>query len=198
MRAGSARAGEETAHAAGRDGAAASVAARALHMMGPETRAVWQADEAMAWEGLLEVTRRLRRGAEELLLERFELSISMLGVIGRLALAEAHTSRQTALADSMGLSLSRTSRVIDLLEHRELVERRECQSDARATNVTLTRRGAALTAKAQRELLAFVQRMFIDTLSATEVKTLAAVFARVIDDAAPSHEAAAEPGDDCR
>ncbi len=160
---------------------ATAVAARAVHMMGRRTQSAWHAQEAMAWEGLLEVARRLRRAAEELLLERFELSISMLGVIGRLALADERTLRLTQLAQAMGLSLSRVSRVIDLLEQRGLLERRTCPSDARATNVMLTDRGSELTERAQRELFAFVQDAFVELLEPEETSTLAAVFTRIID-----------------
>ena len=152
-------------------------------MMGAHARDAWASDEAMAWEGLLEVARRLRRGAEELLLERYELGVSMLGVTGRLALADDHTLRQTALAEAMGLSLSRVSRVIDLLEQRALVVRGTCPSDARATNVTLTREGAAVTARAQRDLFAFVRDAFVAYATPAELHTLAGVFARIIEGA---------------
>jgi len=165
--------------------AAAHVAARANHMMGCDV-ALWSAGgQAIAWEGLLEVARRLRRGAEEVLVEGFELTISMLGVTGRLSLAPERTLRQTAVADAMGLSLSRVSRVIDLLEQRNLVARGNCPADARATNVTLTRQGADLTARAQRELFAFVQSNFFDHLDQDEVQSLATTFTHLLNRSPP-------------
>jgi DNA-binding MarR family transcriptional regulator len=159
----------------------AGVAARASHMMGEDVELHWQGGEAMAWEGLFEVVRRLRRGAEELLLEEFDLSISMLGIIGRLSLAPESTLRQTALAQAMGLSLSRVSRVIDLLEQRGLIERQNCPADARATNVKLTKRGVSLTARAQASLFGYVQASFFDHLDPPEVQTLSSVFGRLLD-----------------
>jgi DNA-binding MarR family transcriptional regulator len=162
-------------------GVAAHVAARAFHMMGPAAEQEWTGTEPIAWEGLLEVARQLRRGAEEVLIETFDASISMLGITGRLSRAPKRTLRQTELADAMGLSLSRVSRVIDLLEQRRLVQRRACPTDARATNVTLTRQGAALTARAQRALFSYVQAAFFGRLEPSEVETLAAVFARLLD-----------------
>ena len=166
---------------ADRKSEAARVAARALHMMGADAERSWTGEEAMAWEGLVDVNRRLRRGAEELLLEQFDLSISMLGIIGRLSLAPGLTLRQTALAEGMGLSLSRVSRVVDLLEQRGLTDRQSCPADARATNIKLTRRGVALTARAQAALFEHVQTNFFDHLEPTEVETLAKVFARLLD-----------------
>jgi DNA-binding MarR family transcriptional regulator len=164
---------------------ASQVAARALHMMGADAEREWTADEAIAWEGLLEVARRLRRDAEHLLLADAELTISMLGITGRLSRAPAGTLRQSALADAMGLSVSRVSRVIDLLEERGLVRRRPCPADARATNVTLTRRGRTLTAHAQRNLFAFVQSAFCDQLQPGEAAVLGAVFTRLLDRCGP-------------
>lgn len=170
--------------------ASAAVTARARNMMGEQVLTEWDTEHALAWEGLLEVARRMRRGAEDLLLSRFELSASMLGLIGRLSLAEQRTLRQTALAEAMGLSLSRVSRVIDILQERGLVERHSCPSDARATNVVLTRSGALLAEKAQRELFAFVQQTFMDVLGEDEIATMAAAFTRVLDVPAPAQPAA--------
>lgn len=158
----------------------AAITERALHMMGADAERDWCREQALAWEGLLEVSRRMRRGAEELLLARFDLSVSMVGITGRLSRAPQHTLRQTALAEAMGLSLSRVSRVIDILEQRELVGRRTCPSDARATNVTLTPRGAELTLRAQHELFGFVREEFLARLEADEIATLARAFSRLI------------------
>ncbi len=155
-----------------------AVVARASHMMGAHS---FGEEEAMAWEGLLEVSRRLRRGAEEAILEEFELSVSMLGIMGRLSAARARTLRQTELAEAMGLSLSRVSRVVDLLEQRGLVARRDCPSDARATNVKLTAQGASLTARAQRCLATHVQASFLNRLDGGEAQVLAALFRRLIE-----------------
>lgn len=162
-------------------GEAARVAQRAFHMMGPDAEREWSGEDAVAWEGLLDISRRLRRGAEHVLAERCEMSISMLGITGRLSRAPALTLRQTALAESMGLSLSRVSRVIDMLEQREVLERRACPADARATNVTLTSQGQELTATAQHELFTYVQSSFFETLEPGEVGVLAAIFTRLLD-----------------
>ena len=156
-----------------------NVAARATHMMGAEASGAWAPEQALAWEGLLEVSRLLRRGAESVL-ERDELSVSMLGILGRLLLAERRTLRQTELAEAMGLSLSRVSRVLDLLERRALVERKTCPTDARASNVTLTAGGARRATRAQAQLFEYVQRAYYDRLSADERSVLSAVFTRLL------------------
>ncbi|MEI8104437.1 MAG: MarR family transcriptional regulator [Actinomycetes bacterium] len=160
----------------------ASVTARAGYMMGEAVEQSWSPDDALAWEGLLEVSRRLRRGAEALLEERHELSVSMLAIMGRLAAAPCSTLHQTDVADAMGLSLSRISRLIDTLEAREFVRRHPCPADARATNIELTPTGAERTAQSQETIRSYVQTRFVEQLSADERATLAAVFSRLLGD----------------
>ena len=90
-------------------------------MMGHDAEQSWTEDDALAWEGMLEISRRLRRRAEDMLTRDDDLSVSMLGIMGRLVRAEDMTLRQTALAEATGLSVSRVSRIIDLLAERGLV-----------------------------------------------------------------------------
>ena len=158
----------------------AAITARAGYMMGDKIEQTWAEDDAVAWEGLLEAARTFRRGAEAALEQRHELSISMLGVMGRLVRAPENTLRQTDLADAMGLSLSRISRIIDILETRGFVKRQPCPSDARATNVTLTSTGRTRTIASQDTIYGYVNTLFIEQLTEAERTTLAAVFTRLL------------------
>ena len=157
-----------------------AVSARAGYMMGDCVTASWAPEQAVAWEGFLELSRRLRRDAEGQLEEQHGLSISMLGIMGRLRCAPEKRLRQTDLAEAMGLSLSRVSRLIDTLESRALVLRTACPSDARATHVLLTDEGDAQAAEAQATVHAYVEAAFLGQLSPEELSTLAAVFSRLI------------------
>jgi DNA-binding MarR family transcriptional regulator len=148
-------------------------------MMGEDTRD-WSTDRAAAWEGLLELAARLRRGAEVELEAHGDLSVSMLGLMGRLITAHRLTLRQTDLAEAMGLSVSRVSRIIDILERRGLVTRAACPTDGRAINVTLSPGGLESTRAAQRAVFAFVEARYFAALSVDEVATLAAAFSRLI------------------
>ncbi len=156
-----------------------AVRARAGNMMGRNVNG-WTPERAAAWEGMLELSRVLRRAAEVLLEDRHELGISMLGILGRLLRAPEQTLRQTDLADAMGLSLSRVSRLIDALEARGLVARRPCPTDARAVNVELTRAGRARATAAQDTVHAFVSERFIEPLTEEEIAVLAGAFTKLI------------------
>lgn len=156
------------------------VVARARYMMGEHPDLEWPQDHALAWEGLLEVARRLRRDAEALLECNCGLSISMLGILGRLLDTPDHTLRQTDLADAMDLSVSRISRVIDLLVKRGMVGRHACPSDGRAVHVRLTENGFERAVAAQKTTFEFVQQTFTDQLDDAEIEVLARVFSRLM------------------
>lgn len=158
----------------------AAVTARAGYMMGENVDRAWSPEHASAWEGFLELSRRLRRAADGVLEPVEGLTVSMLGIMGRLDRADDRTLRQTEIAEAMGLSFSRVSRLIDTLEARGLVGRRPCPTDARAVNVTLTSDGEALARTAQDRVFAFVEEHFFASLAGAEIATLADVFTRLI------------------
>jgi DNA-binding MarR family transcriptional regulator len=144
----------------------------------PDGVAQWPQTHADAWIGLLETHKRITRALDAELESRHGLSLSGVEVLGRLAAAEGRCLRLSALAAETGLSLSRISRVVDLLQRRGLVIRRPCAEDARAVEAHLTTVGLTVARDAQATHFAFVQGHFFDQLSAAELATLAVVFAR--------------------
>lgn len=134
--------------------------------------------QADAWIGLLETHKQITRGLDAELELRHGLGLSGVEVLGRLAAADGRCLRLSALAAETGLSLSRISRVVDLLQRRGLVDRRPCAADARAVEAHLTAIGLTVAREAQATHFAFVQGHFFDQLSAAELATLAVVFAR--------------------
>ena len=136
----------------------------------------WSDTSAAAWIGLLETHKHLTRELEAELVAEHGLSISGLEVLFRLARADGHTMRLTALAEAAGLSLSRVSRILDALERRRLVERRSDADDSRAKQAWLTPQGLELLRAAQHTHFAGVERRFFDRLSPSDVETLARVF----------------------
>jgi DNA-binding MarR family transcriptional regulator len=183
--------------ASARDGAAegtdlaagtlpASVATRAEYFLGAAGVACLSQERALAFTGLLESGRRLTRELEGELEAAHGLSFSALGLLGRMAVAERGTLRLSTLAQDMGLSLSRVSRVVDSLEDRGLLTREPCPADARATNAHLTATGAALACKAQATHRAGVQRRFFEKLSDEQIAVLAAAFTSLLDGAQPT------------
>ena len=151
----------------------------------------WTEAHADAWIGLLETHKQLTRALDAELLSQHGLSLSALELLARLAAADERQLHLTALAGASGLSLSRVSRIIDVLEGRGLVARRSCPSDARAVHARLTDAGLALVVKAQATHFASVQADFFDRLDEDEIATLARVFGRFAPRAAGRCDAAA-------
>jgi DNA-binding MarR family transcriptional regulator len=144
----------------------------------------WHRTYADAWIGFLQTHRQLTRELDARLEVEHGLSLSGLEILARLNAAPDHWLRLSALAGQTGLSLSRVSRIVDLLESRGLLERRPCRSDARAINAHLTADGVASLLEAERTHRAAVQGSFFDHLSCAEVETLALVFGRFAPGAA--------------
>jgi DNA-binding MarR family transcriptional regulator len=156
------------------------------YVVGDDGLARWSDTHADAWVGLLETHKRLTRALEAELEAEHGLSLSGLELMGRLAAAEGRILRLSQLADLTGLSLSRVSRIMDVLEERKLVERRLCPEDGRARNAWLTGHGLKLLRAAQATHFAGVQRRFFDHMEPEEVAALAATFSRFAPDGAGS------------
>lgn len=176
--------------------AAADLARRAEHVMGPGA-ASWSADQTVAWMGLLATHRHLTRGFSKAVEDTTGLSPTALGLLGRLHQADEAHIRISALADDIGLSLSRTSRVIDALEQRGFVARVQCPADARATNAVLTDEGRALILDAQATSNAWVREHFLEQLTPEETAALASVFERFAVEAATPCDAASHSAAAC-
>lgn len=160
-----------------------SVAAhdRCAYVIGEDGLSRLRGPHADAWLGLQRAHRELTRRFEQSLAERHGLSLSALDLLGRLAGAEQGRMRLARLAAGAGLSVSRVSRIVDLLERRGLVERRPCPEDTRATEAWITGAGGELVRAAQADHLADVQRTFFDHLSDGELRTLGVVFTRLLE-----------------
>lgn len=148
------------------------------YVLGDDGLASWSDTHADAWIGMLETHKRLTRALDAELEAQHGLSLSSVEVLGRLAAAETRSLRLSALAAATGLSLSRISRITDMLESRSLVVRKASTEDARAVEAHLTAAGLDLVRHAQTSHFASVQQRFFEQLSADEIATLAAVFAR--------------------
>lgn len=146
---------------------------------------------AEAWLGFQRVYRELTRALESSLGDTYGLSISELELLGRLAASRGRRRRLSRLADDIGLSVSRVSRIVDALARRGLVERRPYPADTRATDACLTEAGGVLVQSAQAHHQADVERLFLDRLSAEELELLSGVFARLRSAAAPAAAARA-------
>jgi hypothetical protein len=92
--------------------------------------------------------------------------------------------RIARLAEQAGVSLSRTSRLLDSLEQRGLLKRRRWPRRQPREQRPADRRRPAPGPRGAAAHLADVQRVFFDRLTAGQISTLAGAFARLAPQAA--------------
>ncbi len=117
--------------------------------------------------------------ARELHDER-SLPLTWYEVLLYLSRADAGRLRMHELADSLLLSRSALTRLVDRVEKAGLVERVTCDSDRRGFYVRLTDEGRAAFAAAAPVHLRGVERHFTGLLSDAEARTLARVMRRIV------------------
>ena len=112
------------------------------------------------------------------------LPLSSYEVLMNLADAEGERLRMGELADRLLLSRSGITRLIDRLERQGLVDRERCEEDARGLFAKLTPAGREKVAAARPDHLAGVRRHFHARLEPGEQELLAAVWSRLVGQAA--------------
>jgi DNA-binding MarR family transcriptional regulator len=135
--------------------------------------------ELAAWRGFLRTHTRLLRHLDRRLTDEQGLPTSSYEVLLRLAEAPRGSMRMKDIADSLLLSRSGLSRVIDELERKGYVTRQACASDARGTEAVITRSGRSAFRKAQNSHLRSVRAEFLDKLSEEQLRRLAEVWTAV-------------------
>ena len=152
------------------------------------------AAELGAWRGMLRVHAALVKALDAELLAAHGLPLTSYEVLITLDAAPGHRRRMSELADSVLLSRSGMTRLVDRLERDGLLARDQCTDDGRGWFAVLTDRGAELLADARATHLAGVRDRFLRHLGDTELRQLAAAWERVLPGAADG--AATTPPDD--
>jgi DNA-binding MarR family transcriptional regulator len=122
---------------------------------------------------------RLLRHLDRQLTNEQGLPTSSYEVLLRLAEAPRGSMRMKDIADSLLLSRSGLSRVVDELERQGYVTREPCASDARGTEAVITRSGRGAFRKAQSSHLRSVRAEFLDKLSEEQLRRLGEVWTAV-------------------
>ena len=135
--------------------------------------------ELGAWRGLLRVHTALVRELDAELDAAHGLPLSSYDVLIYLQSAPDRRLRMAELADSVLLSRSGVTRLVDRLEREGLIVRDTCSSDGRGLYAVLTDEGEAMLARARPTHLAGVRERFLRHFSDDELKQLAACWERV-------------------
>lgn len=136
--------------------------------------------EHLAWRGLLRAHTSLVRALDAELEAQHGLSLTSYEVLIALDGAERCRMRMHDVADSVLLSRSGLTRLVDRLERETLVSRQTCQDDARGAFACLTDAGRAKLAEARVTHLAAVRRLFLERFSEAELETMGDWWERVL------------------
>jgi DNA-binding MarR family transcriptional regulator len=135
--------------------------------------------ELGAWRGMLRVHAALVRELDAELEAAHGLPLSSYDVLIYLRAAPARRLRMAELADSVLLSRSGMTRLVDRLVREGLIVRDTCESDGRGSFAVLTDEGEKLLARARPTHLEGVRKRYLSHFSDDELQTLAGFWERV-------------------
>jgi DNA-binding MarR family transcriptional regulator len=135
--------------------------------------------ELAAWRGMLRVHSDMTRVLDTELTHRHGLPLTSYEVLLFLADSPDGRMRMSELADSVLLSRSGLTRLVDRLERDGLLEREQCEDDARGYFAAITDRGRALFTEARRTHLAGVRERFLSRFSRDDLRTLGDLWEKV-------------------
>jgi DNA-binding MarR family transcriptional regulator len=136
--------------------------------------------ELAAWRGFLRVHAALARDLDAELVAAHGLPLSSYEVLLTVADAPAERMRMSEIADSVLLSRSGVTRLVDRLERDGLVERIPCEDDARGQYAVLTAAGRKAFDAARATHLAGVRRRFLEQFDAEELRGMAGYWERLV------------------
>jgi DNA-binding MarR family transcriptional regulator len=148
------------------------------------------ARELRAWRGMLRVHAALTKALDAQLEAAHALPLSSYEVLVFLAGAPGQKMRMSELAESILLSRSGLTRLVDRLERDGLIARQTCPQDARGSFAKLTQTGAEKLAAARETHLAGVRALFLDHLTDDEQELLGELWVRIVPGAHAASRAA--------
>ncbi|HET6819464.1 MAG TPA: MarR family transcriptional regulator, partial [Candidatus Limnocylindria bacterium] len=124
---------------------------------------------------------QLRRQLERELQAEQSMNLGEYELLLILAYSQGRRLRMSELADSLALSRSGTTRLIDRLEKNGLVQRISCDTDRRGSWAQLTDAGQARLRAASPTHLRGVAEHFLDRIPAGELDSLSRILDRVVE-----------------
>jgi DNA-binding MarR family transcriptional regulator len=142
--------------------------------------------ELRAWRGLLRIHASLSKALDAELDAEHGLPLTSYEVLLFLSDAEDGKMRMCDLADSVLLSRSGLTRLVDRLERDGLLVRESCASDARGAFAKLTEGGREKLRTARETHLQGVRSLFLEHFTEEEQELLASFWERVLPGVAGS------------
>ena len=132
-----------------------------------------------SWVSFLRAHAAITRQLNADLLNAHGLTLSDYEVLLRLSNAELGMMRRVDLAQSVLLTASGITRLLDGLERAGFVEKASCASDARVSYAKLTAAGRRKLADAGQTHLGGIEELFVGRFSEPELDRLAELLSRL-------------------
>lgn len=133
----------------------------------------WLSDQQQrSWRAFNQAQVQLGRRLSGLLAEHADLSDADYAVLVCLSEAPDERVRARDISADLGWEKSRLSHHLTRMERRGLVERRDCETDARGADVVLTAAGRAAIEAAAPQHVEDVRTWFIDALTPAQLECL--------------------------
>ena len=136
--------------------------------------------EWTAWRTFTSMRRQLDVALERQLQRDGDISAAEYSVLITLFESEGKQLRARDIGMVLAWEKSRVSHQVSRMEKRGLVGRRECDTDARGTWITLTADGKRAVLSAMREHAATIRSYFFDVVTADELEALRSASERVL------------------
>jgi DNA-binding MarR family transcriptional regulator len=138
-------------------------------------------DEWDVWRAFFSMRKHLDLALERQLQHDAGISLSDYEILLALFQADDNQLRARELGTLVGWEKSRISHQVTRMERRGLVERTECDTDARGTWIAITSDGKRAILGAMSDHATNIRRYFFDILTADEQVVLKSVSGRVLD-----------------
>ncbi|CAN5465358.1 MarR family transcriptional regulator [soil metagenome] len=142
----------------------------------------WLTDEQQrVWRQWLAANAEMTAALGRALQQDCGLSLPDFHVLVRLSETPDGRVRIVELADEMQWERSRLSHHLTRMEHRDLIERRDCPDDRRGAFAELTPHGRSLVEQAAPGHATLVRSLLFDDLSATDLRAVDRVTQSLLD-----------------
>ena len=136
-----------------------------------------------AWTAVCEVVDRVRIALNRELQHCVGLTLAENLVLCQVAMAPGSHLRMVDIAGNLTIGKSAVTKTVDRLEERGLIARERDPADRRTVYAALTAEGGRLFAAAQPAFAGAVQRYFASNLSEAEIRQLAGLPGRLLEQA---------------
>ncbi len=134
-----------------------------------------------AWNLLLRTYKEVTEKLKQELYEQHDLKLSWFDVLTQLRLAGGRL-RMTELADSVLISTSGLTRLLDRMEEDGLIERTPCPDDRRGQWAVLSPAGRRRAREAWPTHRRGIDELFLDHLTKREVEVMRSALSKVLED----------------